>query len=85
MEGVIINYRVKYTKEVVILIPEIKSRHEAAKLIGKKVIWKDKNGKEYIGKVTAPHGNTGAIRAKFSIPLPAKALGKIVKIENNSK
>ncbi len=80
MEGVIVNYRIKYTKEVVILIPEIKSRREAVKLIGKKVVWIDEKGKEWEGKIVGAHGNNGAIRAKFTVPLPPKALGKVVKI-----
>ncbi len=82
MEGVIINYRVKYTKEVVIMIPEVKDRRRALKLIGKKVVWKDDKGREYVGRVTSPHGNSGSVRARFSVPLPPKALGKIVIIEN---
>ena len=81
MEGIIVNYRVKYTKEVVILIPEVKDRRSATKLVGKKVIWVDEKGNKWVGKVTSPHGNTGNIRAKFPTPLPPKALGKIVKIE----
>ncbi len=82
MEGVIVNYRVKYTKEVVVLIPEVKSRREAVKLIGKKVVWIDEKGKEWEGKITGAHGNGGAVRAKFPVPLPPKALGKVVKIED---
>lgn len=85
MEGVIVNYRIKYTKEVVVMIPEVKNRRKALKLVGKKVIWIDEKGNECIGKVVAPHGNSGNIRVKFPVPLPPKALGKLVKIENSNE
>jgi large subunit ribosomal protein L35Ae len=81
IEGIIVNYRIAYTKEVIIKIPEINDRKTAAKLIGKKVVWIDEKGKEWVGKVTGVHGNNGAIRAKFSVPLPPKALAKVVRIE----
>ncbi len=80
MEGIIVNYRLPYTKEVVIMVPEIKTRREALKLVGKKVVWID--GKKIIkGRITAAHGNSGSVRAKFSIPLPTHSLGRVVKIE----
>ncbi len=81
MEGIVSNYRMKYTKEAIVIIPGIKTRAEARKLVGKCALWIDEKGNEWRGKVVAPHGNSGAVRVKFSKPLPPKALGKIIKIE----
>lgn len=78
--GVIINYRIPYTKEVIISIPEITGKKDAAKLIGKKVMWKNGKGVKHYGKVTGLHGSSGAIKAKFRIPLPPESLAKSVEV-----
>ncbi len=82
LEGIIVNYRIAYTKEVIIRIPGILDKKEARKLFGKKVIWTDEKGKKYIGRVTGIHGASGAIKAKFKGPLPPKALAKPVIIQD---
>lgn len=81
MEGIIVNYRIAYTKEVIIRIRKITHKKEARKLIGRKVIWIDEKKRKYIGKVTGIHGASGAIKAKFKGPLPPNALAKPVEIE----
>lgn len=78
--GVIVNYHIAYTKEVLVDVPGIKSKKEAGKLIGKKTVWKDESGTVYNGMVTGLHGRKGTLRVKFKSPLPAKALAKSVII-----
>ncbi len=80
LSGVIVNYRIPYTKEAIIRIPEITDKKQAAKLIGKKTMWKNSKGVKHYGKVTGLYGSSGAIKAKFRIPLPPESLAKIVEV-----
>jgi len=78
--GVIVNYHIAYTKEVLVDVPGIKSKREAGRLIGKKAVWTDEKGNIYTGFVTGLHGRKGTLRIKFRTPLPAKALAKPINI-----
>jgi large subunit ribosomal protein L35Ae len=85
MEGVISNYRrsrhVIHPKHCVIVFPNINTRKEANKMIGKIVVWMSPTGKELKGVITRAHGNNGAVKARFKkAGLPGQALGKKVKI-----
>lgn len=85
MEGVISNYkRGRHTihqKHCILVFPNIKTRKEANKLIGRTVGWKTPTGKELKGVITRAHGNNGAVRTHFKkAGVPGQALGKKVKI-----
>ena len=56
---------------------------DAAKnVIGKTVTWTSPAGKVLTGKVSAPHGRKGNVRAIFAdAGLPGQALGQKVKVE----
>jgi len=79
-KGVIVNYHIAYTKEVLVDIPSIKSKRDAGKFIGRKAIWIDEKGNRYIGIVSGLHGRRGTLKVKFKRPLPAKALAKPIMI-----
>jgi len=83
LKGIIVNYRVgpksQRPKECIIEFPDIKSKGEAARLIGRKIAWKDGESK-IIGKIVATHGNKGLIRARFRRGVPGKALGSYVEV-----
>jgi len=78
--GIIVNYHIAYTKEVLVDLPNVKNKKNAGKFVGKKAIWKDKKGKSYIGYVSGIHGRKGTLKIKFKKPLPATALAQSVNI-----
>ncbi len=84
MKGVIVNYRGSHKTQnpyqMIIKVEGIRSREKAEKLVGKTVVWKTPSGKEIKGRITAPHGNKGAVRARFEKGLPGQALGTEVEI-----
>ena len=79
-KGIIVNYHIAYTKEVLVDIPSVKSKRDAGRLIGKKAIWTDEKGNKYIGTVSGIHGRKGTLKVKFKRPLPSKALAKPIMI-----
>lgn len=83
MNAVIVNYRGSYkTKRMnqFVLIPEgTKTKDDANKLVGKKAVW-SQNKTRKTGTITAPHGNNGAVRARFANGLPGQALGTKAEI-----
>jgi len=78
--GIIVNYHIAYTKEVLVDVPSIKSKRDAGKFIGKKAVWVDEKGNKYVGVVSGLHGRKGTLKVKFRAPLPAKALAKPINI-----
>ena len=79
-QGVITNYHIAYTKEVLVAIPALKSKRDASKFIGKKATWTDDSGNKYIGFVSGLHGRSGTLKVKFKKPLPPTALAKPINI-----
>lgn len=57
------------------------TRDKAAKYVGKEVSWKTPTGKEIKGKIAAPHGNKGVVRAIFERGLPGQAVATEVIIK----
>ncbi len=58
-----------------------KNREEAEKFVGKEVEWKSPAGKVIKGKIAAPHGNNGLVRAIFEKGLPGQAVTTEVEIK----
>jgi ribosomal protein L35AE/L33A len=78
--GIIVNYHIAYTKEVLVEIPGVRSRKDAGKLVGKKATFTDPKGAKYIGFVSGLHGKNGILKIKFKRPLPPAALAKPINI-----
>ncbi len=85
MKGRIVNYRrgknTEYTNQYVIELDEVKTRDDAYKWLGKKVVWRTPSGKTITGKITRVHGNKGAVVARFNKGLPGQAIGTEVEIK----
>ncbi|MHA1904653.1 MAG: 50S ribosomal protein L35ae [Candidatus Thorarchaeota archaeon] len=83
--GVVTSYRrgkhLQHPNQVLLLFDDVKTRSEAAVLIGRKVKWTSEVGREFLGKVIGVHGNSGVVRAKFRTNLPGQAIGTPVIIE----
>jgi large subunit ribosomal protein L35Ae len=81
-KGIVTSYRrgkhLQHPNQVILLFDEIKSRSEAASLVGRKVKWSSPEETEFLGKILGPHGNSGAVRAKFRTNLPGQAVGTSV-------
>lgn len=85
MEGIISSFRrgrhTQTTNQMIIVVKEIDKKENASGLVGKAVSWKSPAGKEIKGKVSAAHGNKGAVRALFETGMPGQAIGCKVTIE----
>jgi len=84
MKGLVVSYRrgrrTARTNQVIIEIPGINNRKKASTLIGKRVVWITPGGKKLKGVITAPHGNKGRVRARFSKGVPGQMIGEKVEI-----
>lgn len=84
MEGLIANFRrsrhVQTNNQMIVLVDKLSKKEDSKKLVGKKVVWKTKSGKEFTGKVASSHGNKGALRVIFEKGLPGQSLGEKVQI-----
>ncbi len=85
MRGLVINVRRgrKHTHkyQVIIRVDGVSTRAQASQLVGKRVVWVSPSGKRFTGKITAPHGTKGAVRARFARGVPGQMIGSVVEIE----
>ena len=86
MEGRIVNYRrgrrTQTTNQMIVELPNVNSKEEAEKLIGKSAVYtcEGKNKTQIKGKVTAAHGGKGAVRVHFETGMPGQAIGDVIII-----
>lgn len=66
-------------RHFLIEIDGVDSREKAKKFVGKEVVWTSSAKLEIKGKVAAPHGNKGVVRAIFEKGLPGQSIGQEVK------
>lgn len=84
MKGVIVNFRLgRHTKsenQVIVKVNSVTTREEAEKLKNKQVTWTSPASKKLVGKVLAPHGNSGALKVGFETGMPGQSVGQQVEI-----
>jgi len=84
-EGKIIQFRrgrkTITERHFLIEVKGISSREEAEKLVGKEVTWTSPAGKKIKGKISAPHGSKGVMRAIFEKGLPGQAVTTKVEVK----
>ena len=67
---------------ILLEVQGVDSRKKASAYVGAGVVWETPGKKEIHGKIASPHGNSGALRARFKKGLPGIALGKKAKIKS---
>jgi ribosomal protein L35AE/L33A len=83
VQGVIVSYRTgpksQKSKEYLIQFTSARSASDAARLVGRKVLWQE--GEErMIGKIVGLHGRKGLVRARIRKGLPGEAIGTAVNL-----
>ncbi|MBU0958800.1 MAG: 50S ribosomal protein L35ae [Nanoarchaeota archaeon] len=85
VKGKVIQFRrgrhVVHERHFLIEVEGVKTRKDAEGFIGKDVEWKSPAKKIIKGKVSAPHGGKGLVRAIFEKGLPGQALTTEVEIK----
>lgn len=66
--------------QMIVRINGMSSKEKAQAAVGKTVVWTSPAGKELKGKVSAPHGRNGQVRAIFETGMPGQAIGGKVKV-----
>lgn len=85
MNGRIVNFRggrhTQRHNQMVIIVDGVSDKDKAGSLVGKSAVWKSPAGKELKGKITQPHGNSGAVRVLFETGMPGQSVGAPVDIQ----
>ncbi|MBN1896776.1 MAG: 50S ribosomal protein L35ae [Candidatus Aenigmarchaeota archaeon] len=85
MKAKVLNFRqgrrTQRTNQLLLSVEDVDSRGAASKLVGRKIVWKTKSGKEIAGKIAGAHGNNGVVRARFSRGVSGEVLGKELELK----
>ena len=85
MEGSISSFRrgrhTVHTTQMIVHVKGVDEKEKANELVGKTVVWVSPAKKELKGKITAAHGNSGAVRVKFETGMPGQSISQKVRIE----
>lgn len=70
-----------HNNQMILHMEGVSTKDAAAKLVGKKVVWKSPAGKEITGEIRAAHGNSGALRVLFETGMPGQAITQKVTLK----
>jgi len=83
-QAYIVNFRrgpkTQKNNELILEIPGVENRSEAAKFVGQKVLLELGEGKKILGTIVSVHGRKGRVRARFRRGIPGQSLAAPVKI-----
>ena len=68
------------SNQMIVKVSGVDSKEKAGPLIGKSASWKSPAGKEIKGKISAVHGNKGAVRAIFETGMPGQSVGSKITL-----
>ena len=84
MKAVIVGYlrghNRQYVNQVLVKPLELDDPRLAPQLIGRKIVYRDKYGNTYVGKVVDTHGRKGLVIARFRRNLPGQAIGELAEL-----
>ena len=70
-----------HKRHFLIEVEGVSNSKDAEKFVGKDIEWKSPAGKVIKGKISAPHGNKGLVRAIFERGLPGQAITTKVEVK----
>ncbi|MBI4019882.1 MAG: 50S ribosomal protein L35ae [Candidatus Aenigmarchaeota archaeon] len=84
MKATIVSYRrgrhTQRQSHILLEVHGCDSKGLVSKFIGRRVLWKTSAGRPIYGKIMAPHGNSGVLRARFSKGLPGYSISQKAEI-----
>lgn len=84
MKATVMNFRRgrhrQTTNQMILAVEGVDSREKAARLVGKKVVWKSPAGREIKGEIKSAHGGKGAVRALFEKGMPGQSISTKAEI-----
>ena len=85
MKGKVIQFRrgrhTIHEKHFLIELPNVSTKKDAEKFVGKSVSWSSPAGKIINGKISGSHGTKGLVRAIFERGLPGQAITTEIEVK----
>ncbi len=86
VQGIIMGYLQgggrQYTSHVIVKVLDLSAK-SVHSLIGKRVVYKDRRGNIYVGRIVAKHGaRNPLVLVRFKRNLPGQAIGGVVDISS---
>jgi large subunit ribosomal protein L35Ae len=84
MKGVVIGFKRGpggvYPQVALVRVIDAAKRSDVEKLVGSRVVARDKYGNVYEGRIVRAHGNNNVVRVRFRPNIPGQMIGELVEI-----